>query len=235
MWQFAIGVLAFITCVALIMWWLRTPPLHEAVEEGDLAKVKALVEGGADVNKIASPPGKSSDGRTPLHLAARHRSIDIVEYLIANGAKPNVTTPRMFNTPLHDAASNEWSEGTQIAGILIARGAKIDARNHDGYTPLHFAAEAGSRAMVELLLRAGASLQSRTGDGLTPLHCAARGNNRDAAEVLVSKGADLNGQDKQGRTPLELAHGNDSKEIAEFLRTRMQAAARATTTREPPR
>ena len=225
MWQFGFGVVAFVATVALIMWLLRTPPLHEAVEEGDLAKVKALVEGGADVNKVAYPPGKSSDGRTPLHLAARRHSLDIVEYLIAKGALVNATTPRTFNTPLYDAAANKWREGTKIAEFLLVKGAKIDAKNHDDYTPLHFAAESGTRERVELFLRAGADLHSRTNGGLTPLHCAARGNNRDAAELLVSKGADLNGKDNEGRTSLALALASDSKETAEYLKTAGQATA----------
>src|SRR5262245_40982465 len=184
MWQFVVGVLAFIICVALVMWLLRTPPLHEAVEEGDLAKLKALVEGGADVNRMAYPPGKSSDGRTALHLATRHRSLDIVEYLIAKGAQVNLTTPRMFNTPLHFAASNTWREGPQIASVLIARGAKIDAKNHDGYTPLRFAAEDGSPAMVELLVSKGADSNVQDKQGRTPLALALASDSKETVEYL---------------------------------------------------
>ena len=41
------------------------PPLHDAVKEGDRAKVRLLIDQGEDVDRKDYPPGK-----TPLHYAA---------------------------------------------------------------------------------------------------------------------------------------------------------------------
>ena len=217
MWQFWLCAAAFVAAVALIMRLLRTPPLHQAIKDGDFDRVKALVEGGADLNRLAYAPGSNSDGATPLHLAAYRGYLEIAEHLIEKGAKVDAASPRMLETPLHDAACNERREGTTMAGLLIRNGAKVGAKNIDGYTPLHLAAEKGRRETVELLLSAGADIRGATSIGLTALHCAARGDKKETAQVLVSKGASLDALDAKGRTPLALARASGSDETAAYL------------------
>jgi len=55
--------------------------LHQAVRNGCLDCVKALVAAGADVNAR----GADAVARTPIHLARLHDHAEISEYLMANG------------------------------------------------------------------------------------------------------------------------------------------------------
>ncbi|MCF2859206.1 ankyrin repeat domain-containing protein [Pseudoalteromonas sp. SMS1] len=75
------------------------PPLHQAVINGDLQKVKMLVESGADVNQL-----DSAMGNAPVHIAAQTDHDDILKYLLDKGAFINLQAPRSGFTPLMVAA-----------------------------------------------------------------------------------------------------------------------------------
>ena len=53
-------------------------------------------------------------------------------------------------TPLHCAAAKG---NLHIAAMLIEKGAKVNARNHNGCTPLWLAASQGHYSVVHLLLQ----------------------------------------------------------------------------------
>jgi ankyrin repeat protein len=46
--------------------------------------------------------------------------------------------------------------------LLIKRGVKVDARNHNNETPLHLACLLGNEKMVLLLISRGANIQAVT-------------------------------------------------------------------------
>ena len=58
------------------------------------------------------------------------------------------------------------------AEILIDNGAKVDARNVYGDTPLHLAAGENHMAVAELLINRGARVNVRNKLGATPLNVA---------------------------------------------------------------
>jgi len=64
--------------------WFEREQLHFAAGDGDLARVKDLVEKGYDVNAF-----DEDLSFTPLHYAARENHIEIVKYLLAAGADVN--------------------------------------------------------------------------------------------------------------------------------------------------
>ena len=61
--------------------------------------------------------------------------------------------------------------------ILIQNGAKLDAKNDQGQTPIHFAALMMRSSRVEMFKRYGASLTIRNSYGLTPFENALHSNN----------------------------------------------------------
>jgi len=81
----------------------------------------------------------------------------------------------------------------------------VNVRNKSGETPLHVAAVAGSKEVLELLITNGADLNAANPRGRTPLHLAAEKHGKSAVEVLACHGADVNIKDKYGETPLQSA------------------------------
>ena len=57
--------------------------IHYAAYTGDVNRVKLLVKKGADVNAVAR------DRSTALHIAVKRNNLEVVQWLIANGANVN--------------------------------------------------------------------------------------------------------------------------------------------------
>lgn len=81
-----------------------------------------------------------------------------------------------------------------------------------GANLLHWAADKGNVACVEILIAHGALVESKKDDGVTALHIASALGHDDVVSMLLSSGADPNAVDNRGRSPLTLARqkGNDS-------------------------
>jgi len=95
--------------------------------------------------------------------------------------------------------------------------ADIDARDKDGLTPLHRAAQLGTAEIINMLLDAGADIESRTETGTTPLHYAAYRTDKNALNVLLETGANIEARTKKGYTPLHYAAGWGTEEILNAL------------------
>ncbi|WCR54431.1 MAG: Phosphocholine transferase AnkX [Wolbachia endosymbiont of Ctenocephalides orientis wCori] len=74
--------------------------LFDAVEKGNLEKVKELVEKGADLYV------KDSDGNAALSLAVYYGKLDVVKYLIEDKHADFKVNSNDGKTPLHWAAQN---------------------------------------------------------------------------------------------------------------------------------
>jgi len=186
---------------------LRLYALFEAVKGGDVARVKKLLEKGADLN------ARDVSGWTPLHEAALNGRFGIAELLIKHGADLNARD-KDGNTPLHIAALNNYADVTEL---LIKHGADLNAKNGDGSTPLHIAAHHGHVGIVVLLIKHGADLNARDVSGWTPLHYAAGAGRADVVKLLLEKGADPTIRSNNGKTPLDVARQNGHERVAEIL------------------
>ena len=87
---------------------------------------------------------------------------------------------------------------------LIKEGADINARNHDGETPLHVAVHSGDEEVVNLLISLKVNLEIVNNKGLTPLQLADSLNKIQIIELLINQGADVNVIDNDGNTLLHL-------------------------------
>jgi len=190
--------------------------IYLAVCTGDLAKVKRLVEEGADVNTRA----KGSGGGTPLFAAVFGDNNDIAKFLIAKGADVNAKD-KAGVTPLHYACEHGKRN---MAELLINEGADVNAIDGGGSTPLHRMFYIGRARMdvAELLIAKGANVNARlTGDGwltrLTPLHLSVESGHTKIVGLLINKGADINTPKSDGETPLHIACKCGHKDVVELL------------------
>ena len=94
-------------------------------------------------------------------------------------------------------------------------GADITAKNTDGRTSLHYAAQEGCG--VAALVNRGADVNARRNGGLTPLMDAARKGQLEAARTLVAAGADVNAADDSGDTALMKAAFGKNELVIKYL------------------
>lgn len=143
--------------------------LYAAIMRDSASGVKAAIKAGADVNFIHKSKYINAYSLRPLCQAILQASPRVVKILLDAGADPKKGTDR--TQPLHLAASAiGWGEA--FCAMLINSGAKVNAKNKRGCTPLHFAAFAHNMPAAKLLANMGAKIDARDDDGTTPLFCA---------------------------------------------------------------
>jgi hypothetical protein len=124
------------------------PTLHDAVNNDDLEKVRALLKEGADVNA-------RDHWGTALHAAALHnRRNDIIRILLDAGADVN-SKDYWGMLPLQWAAFNGSIES---AKLLLDKGADVNATDNHGKTPLVSAAHGKHTEMIKFLISKGADV-----------------------------------------------------------------------------
>jgi ankyrin repeat protein len=142
----------------------------EAAALGDLDALRTAIENDDDARVR-----RSSDGWTPLHLAAFFGQEDAVALLIDHGAPLDAhSTNATRNTPLHAALAGATRPA--IVRRLIFAGADVTAWGAHRITPLHLAASRGDDVLCDLLIGRGAAVHALMEDGTTPAMLAtARG------------------------------------------------------------
>jgi len=105
--------------------------LHYAVSDRNFARVKELIQQGADVNLA------DRDGWTPMHAAAQNFDEKIARLLLDSGAAvdPKDTNG---NTPLSTAVFNSRGRG-ELIELLRERGADATSNNNFGVSPVSLA------------------------------------------------------------------------------------------------
>jgi serine/threonine-protein phosphatase 6 regulatory ankyrin repeat subunit A len=153
--------------------------LHYLAVENQLRAVILLVEAGAEVNTM------NNCGGTPLSEAASLGYVELVRYLLSQGAL--LSLPGQNEPTLHEAARGGNAEVVQL---LLAAGAAIDEQNDLKETALHLAAEADDRLPVlEVLLRAGANPAIERIFDETPLDVALEAGCNACVAALLAAGA----------------------------------------------
>ena len=162
----------------LLLPYLPELDIFDAASVGDTARIEQLLA--FDPSLVAS---HSSDGWTPLHLAAAFADDATVRLLLSHGAD---THARSHNTlasqPLHACIARSGSPASVQA--LIEGGANVNATQSGAVTPLHLAAAQGKTEMILLLLQHGASATARTTEDKLPTDYAREHGHTRAAELL---------------------------------------------------
>jgi ankyrin repeat protein len=140
-----------------------------------------------------------------IYDAIKNEDVEKVKInLAADTNAANSMLEKRF-TLLHFAAEHRSSNGTEILKLLLDKGAKIEARNLIGQTPLFCAAAYDNPEGARILIAEGAKVNARQNDGRTPLHWAAVNGYCDVAKVLITNKANKKARDSNGNTPLDSA------------------------------
>lgn len=123
---------------------------------------------------------KDNSGNTKLHHAVRAGDLDMVLYLLKNGAFVNAKN-YFGKTPLHIAAENGYAH---IAEILIQYDANSMARDIHGKTALHGAAINGQVNTVLVILKSSSDINPLDNNQKTPLHLAQQFGHTDVVHCL---------------------------------------------------
>jgi hypothetical protein len=140
--------LAVIAVLVLILWAgvveamaTLDQQLIEAAKVGDLAQVKALLDGGADVT------AKNDGGTTALMAASGGGHVEVVQLLLDRNVDVDAKD-HVGETPLMYAASKGSFE---VVKLLVENGADLTAKGRDGATAMEMAQRRGDAKTVEFI------------------------------------------------------------------------------------
>jgi uncharacterized protein len=180
-------------------------PLMTAASYGDAEVARVLVEAGADLGAIAAPDAGGVPGGTALRHAAVFGMTDVVEVLLAAGARDLVQA----------AAAGD------ISALLTA-----ETPHDERVAALRVAAEHGRLDVIDQLLDAATPVDGVDADGSTALHEAAYSGRADSVRHLLARGADPGRRDSRfNSTPLgwcrhrrdEVGPGHGHEEVERLL------------------
>jgi ankyrin repeat protein len=158
-------------------------PLHVAARRWSLDMTEKLVEHGADVTR------RRSDGATAHTLAEMFGNHDIAQWLLAHGAKDELSPLERF------VAACARADRTAADAMLQENPAlRTDLRN-EHHLMLHRPAESGNAAVLETMLQCGFDPNAKDPQNVTALHRAAMAGSADAVRVLLAHSADVNAAD----------------------------------------
>jgi uncharacterized protein len=155
--------------------------LSLAAQKGDLEKVRAALDDGADIEFRSK-----QTGRTPLIEATIEEHIDVARLLVDRGASLTAQDTAVGLTPLAWAAEHANEE---LVELFLAAGAEANAASKEYHlTTLMIACGKGSVPIVKRLLAAGADVNAATVDGRRPLGFARTRKHGDVAKVIEKAG-----------------------------------------------
>jgi Ankyrin repeats (3 copies)/Ankyrin repeats (many copies) len=177
-------------------------PLHAAAKQGEVSTVKKLLAA-----KAKPSVSSSNDGFTPLHIAVIEHKEEIIPLLLKGGADIE-SMDHNGKTPLHwgpfayraremhvyeemgQPHDTIYRDPGPARGIflLLDAGAKINAIDKEGNTPLHQAAYINSVRGAEALLARGANVNIKNKAGETPLSIAKASAHRAPVLKVLQRG-----------------------------------------------
>jgi ankyrin repeat protein/Mg2+ and Co2+ transporter CorA len=197
------------------------PRLLKAIEEKKHDEAIAIIE---QARAKAQPLDHLL--RIGLMRAAERGNIDIAEYLLKNGAKPD-GAPGGRVSPLFKAIEKNH---VGIVQLLLKFGGNVDAQDKQGRTALMTAAWKNHFHIMIELLRCGADVNTKDNTGRNVLHNLAADKHcnwgRDVIAELLRRDIVIDGpdgQDEGKRSPLHWAASTGKKELCEMLLKRQRA------------
>lgn len=141
----------------------------------------------------------SDGGWKPIHAAVYNEFPKLTQLLVEKGAdlSPQCQELKKY-TPLHILIATE-EPPMDLIKLLVDSGAKVNAKNESGGTPLHLAAFWGHFQIVKYLVKEGAKFDVQNNKGKNAMEMAAAYGHADIAEWLAEQMGEDVPEIKQGR------------------------------------
>ncbi len=174
---------------------------------GFLDKVKECLVNGVDIDTVS---GDEEYGGTSLMFAIEHEQLDIVKYLIDEGADINYD---YIEPSILIAASKS---NLEVIKLLVEQGGVIiDQTGRYNTTALAVSASKGDLEIVKYLVDNGADINAY--DNVNPLTEASSNNHLEVVKYLVDQGAVININNSSKGVALQKSLSNGHLDIAEYL------------------
>jgi ankyrin repeat protein len=162
--------------------------LMVAVGDASLETLRLLLDKGADIN------AETDDGETVLDFAIPTGDAATVRLFLEHGSNPDTQNHITGSTPLiilmmHLREYRE-EEAAELVRLLLAKGAKVDARDKQGFTAMRLAQDQRRTKIVTLLKQAGGTPTRRS--DAEELAQAIDAGSVERVRQLLAKGVDPN-------------------------------------------
>ncbi len=154
-------------------------PLHLAAWKNQEEAAKLLVESGAVIDLR-----ETANLGTPLLIAAQHDRLEMVRFLLKQGADREASDLNGH----HALALAAGNGSTETLVHLLDVGMDVDMETDDGRTPLFVASCVGEMESARVLLEHGANLEAKTWNGYSSLSGAAFYGQSEMVSFLLDHG-----------------------------------------------
>ena len=181
---------------------MTNPEIHQAIEAGDVVRVRTLIAAEPD-----AAAARDANGVSAVMKAVYYRRTELIDPL--RNAAPALD---VFEAA---ALGNE----ERLRELIAADPACVRAWSGDGGTALHFAAFFRQPGAARLLIERGAevAVHARGFGRVAPIHSAAASRSREIVQMLLERGAPVDDVQEGGWTALMSAAHSGDRELAELL------------------
>jgi ankyrin repeat protein len=167
------------------------------------------------MDNTVQKPALQKPTPTELARAVKLNRIKEVENLLQRGADFNEEDPAWERDVLGIAIA---LGRTEIARLLIGKGADIGKKYKGGITPLMIAAYSGRTEIAHMLASSGADTEATSNSGWTALMYSVIGKEIAIMRALLDKGADISVRNRAGQTVQDLAEIHNRPEMIQLLK-----------------
>ena len=126
--------------------------IHDAAHSGNIEAVTQHLAAGTDVNAV------DDEGWSVLDVALTSKNEELINFVKTTGGKSNADKSIFIASGVGDLEAVKQH---------VAAGADVNAKDKEGWTPLHFASD--RKNVAEFLIKKGADVNAKDAYGFTPL------------------------------------------------------------------
>ncbi|MCB2298558.1 ankyrin repeat domain-containing protein [Clostridium tagluense] len=186
--------------------------IYRYIEEGNIDEIKNYLKVAKDLNSDFAL-------ESILHYAinnSENNYFKTIELLINNGADINSHHSEFLETPLHKLCARVKPQ-IDVITMILEKGAKVNAVNISGKTPVFYCSFNYSVELLNLLVKYGADINVHDKYKNTLLHddyinCYDE-HFEEFLKALISLGFDINSTNSTGSTPLDYCENKKIKDI----------------------